>query len=313
MDLQPRSIGELLTDGLVHLRKTAVQVALLAMPFCVVELVVRDSIFGLLPILLEGVTPETPLREAGRTLALLGGAVAGLVLLLAFATQLLSVAITTHAAARVFGQQLAPMEVLTSTVKKSLGIIQTTLLWFLAVVLFGILIPGAVWFAAVFLTASTIVGLLASVLWLAWFVIVMILLGLRWAVWPQVFALEGLKGRAALSRSGRLMGPPGVRMSQNPKFRFSLLLLIYFVVQSAVQQLFLLPTMLRGIDQTPPFSDVSLWSMPLLWALPLAFFQVTTNALILPLNGVLSTLFYLDLRVRYEGFDLDDADREPPA
>ena len=53
----------------------------------------------------------------------------------------------------------------------------------------------------------------------------------------------------------------------------------------------------------------------LLWALPLAFFQVATNALVLPLNGVISTLFYYDLRVRYEGFDLDvDADgpSDPP-
>jgi hypothetical protein len=79
-------------------------------------------------------------------------------------------------------------------------------------------------------------------------------------------------------------------------------------VQTTVQQLFLLPSMLRGIGQTPPFSDVSLWSMALYWSLPLAVLQVLTNALVLPLSGVLSTLFYFDVRVRHEGFDLEVGD-----
>lgn len=308
----PKSIGELLTDGLALLRKTALPIALIAMPFCVLELVVRDTIFGLLPVLLEGVTPETPIDEALALLGWLGLSVSALVLLLAFVTQTLSVAVTTRAAASLFGQALTPADVFRSVAGRGLGIAGTTLLWFVAIVAIGFVLPSAVLVAVVYLTASTLFAVLGGVLWLLWFVVVLIVLGLRWAVWPQVLALEGLTGRKALARSRALMGPEGVRFDQNPKFRLSLLLLIYFVVQSAVQQLFLLPTLLRGLDQSPPFSDMSLWSMGLLWAVPLAFGQVATNALVLPLNGVLSTLFYFDLRVRYEGFDLDDDVASPP-
>ena len=72
MELVPRTVGELLTAGLALLRRTAGPMALLAMPFCVLELVLRDTIFGLLPILLEGVTPNTPVEDAFFVLLKLG-------------------------------------------------------------------------------------------------------------------------------------------------------------------------------------------------------------------------------------------------
>jgi len=310
MELVPRSVGELLTAGLALLRRTAGPLALVAMPFCVLELVLRDTLFGLLPLLVEGVTPETPIEDALRVLALVGAALSGLVVLLAFVTQSLSVAVSLRAAAAVFGQPLTPMETLRATAKRGLPIAGTTLLWFFAIILLGFVLPAALLAAVAYLTASSLVVVLGLPLWVVWFAAVMVVLGLRWAVWPQTLALEGLAGVRALRRSRQLMGPPGVVFYKNPKFRLSLLLLVYFVVQSAVQQLFLLPSLVRGFGQDPPFQDMSLWSMPLLWAVPLAFGQVATNALVLPLNGVLTTLFYFDLRVRYEGFDLDTQDEE---
>jgi hypothetical protein len=305
MELVPRSIGELLTESLALLRRNAAPIALVAMPFCVLELVVRDSIFGLFPVLLHGVQPDTPLEDAARTLLVLTASISGLVLALAWITQGLSVAVTLRTRAAVFGDKPEPLAVLRDTLRRALPIAGTTLLWFVLITLFAFVVPGVVVVGAAFLTASTVVALLGSLLLMIWSVVIVVVLGLRWAVWPQVLALEGLAGPKALSRSRGLMGPEGVRFDQNPKFRLSVLMLVFFVVQSGVQQLFLLPSLIRGFSQSPPMSDVSLWSMPLLWALPLAFFQVATNALILPLNGVISTLFYYDLRVRYEGFDLD--------
>lgn len=309
MELQPRSVGELLSDAFTLLRRHARVIALLALPFCALELVLRDAMFSLFSSVTGGLTPDSPVGEATGALGRLFVAVLGLGFALAVLSWLLALAASTMTAGTLFGQRLEPSAVLKGSLRYTGRVVLTALLWFLTVGLAGVVLPSAVVLGLVFMTLDPLAILLVSVLGLVWFVVVLIAVGLRWALWPQVLALEGLSAVQALRRSSALMGPPGVRLAQNPKFRLSLLLLVYFMVQTAVQQLFLLPTMLQGFAQTPPFSgDTSLWSLPLYFGVPLALLQVASNSLLLPLNGVLSTLFYFDLRVRHEGYDLDLAE-----
>lgn len=306
MDLQPRSVGELLSDALALLRRHLGRIALVALPFCALELVLRDAMFSLFPVLMKGVTPDAPLDEATAMLARVttSGAVLGFAL--AVVSWMLTLATATMTAGALFHQALEPTDVLRGTLKHTGRVALTALLWFLSLLLLGVVLPTAVVGGLVFVTMSPLVLALSAIAGVVWFAVVMIGLGLRWALWPQAIALEGLAPVKALRRSTALMGPPGVRLSQNPKFRLSLLMLVYFAVQSAVQQLFMLPTMIEGFSQTPPFSgDTSLWSMPLYFGVPLALFQVVTNSVLLPLSGVLTTLFYFDVRVRYEGYDLE--------
>lgn len=309
MELQPRGVGELLSDAFALLRRHARRIALVALPFCALELVLRDALFALFPAVSRGLAFDATLDEATAVLARLTTAGMTLGFALAVLSWLLTIAATTMTAGALFGQRLEPMAVLRGTLRYLGRVVLTALLWFTTLGLVGVLLPTALVVGMVFITLDPIAIALAGLVAIVWFVVVMIVVGLRWALWPQVMALEGRSAVQALRRSSALMGPPGVRLTQNPKFRLSLLLLVYFAAQSAVQQLFMLPTMVQGFAQVPPFSgDTSLWSLPLYFGVPLALLQVASNSLLLPLSGVLSTLFYFDLRVRYEGYDLDVAE-----
>jgi hypothetical protein len=47
--------------------------------------------------------------------------------------------------------------------------------------------------------------------------------------------------------------------------------------------------------------------MPVPMLIPLALVEVALNAAVMPFSAVLLTLFTLDLRVRYEGLDMEPA------
>ena len=44
--------------------------------------------------------------------------------------------------------------------------------------------------------------------------------------------------------------------------------------------------------------------MPLWFIVPFGAIEVLANALVVPFTSLLMTLFYFDLRVRFEGYDL---------
>lgn len=309
MELQPRSVGELLSDALALLRRHARLVALVALPFCALELVLRDALFSLFPALSDSVAFDASLDEATAVLARLTTAGLTLGFALSVLGWLLALATSTLTAGALFGQRLEPMAVARGALRHIGRVLLTGIVWFLTLGLAGVAAPAALVVGLVFITIDPVALFVAGLVGLLWAVVVFVSVSLSWALWPQVMALEGLSSLQALRRSRRLMGPAGVPLSQSPKFRLSLLVLVYFAVQSAVQSLFLLPTLAQGLGQTPPFSgDTSLWSMPLYFGVPLALLQVASNSLLLPLSAVLSTLFYFDVRVRYEGYDLDVAD-----
>lgn len=304
--LVPRGVGELLSDAAALLKRILRPVLVMALPFCVVELVFREGAHALLARVRGTLGSDgiPSLGELASALVPLGGYFA-LVFASFLATQLLGAGAILASSGALFGQRLTPVELLVGGLKKAAPVMYTLLLWVLAIELASAL-PGALLVGLIVVAPSTPVALVGAALWGAWMLLVVIFLGLRWALWPQALVLEGLSGPRALARSTELMAARGGGFAQSPKFRLSVLMLVYLAVASALQSLFAMPTIIKGLTQTPPFSDLSLWSFPIAWIVPLAAVQVATNAIIMPFNGVVTTLFYFDLRVRYEGFDLGD-------
>lgn len=313
--LAPRSIGELLSDAAALLRQRLAPIVVMALPFCVVELLCREGAQALFARALFLMGPNGDM--APEQLPEIGGMMAGYsgLLFASFAvTQLLGGSAVLASSGALFGQRLTPAQLILGGLKKAAAVLVTLLLWSAALFALAIVLPGVVLgllvAGAVALSppAAVVVGIIGMLLWLAWMVLVIVVLALRWALWLQAVVLEGLSGPRALARSTELMAARGGGFAQSPKFRLSILLLVYMAVASTLQSLFAMPMLIQGVTQQPMFSDVSLWSMPLGWMIPLAALQVATNAILMPFSGVLSTLFYFDLRVRYEGFDLGDDD-----
>lgn len=301
-EFQPRSVGELISDAIAQVRSLLRPLAFAALPFCVVELlfreganVVNDRIRGLVvePDQIPSVLVELA-THTGASVSLLVGSI--------LAAQLIA-SIATLASARArFGQRVSPATLIRSALRRAPAVFGTQLLWgglFVAALvlppaLLGI--PLTLLFDVWGLGIALILGALSSLL-------LAIVLGLRWALWLQVLVLEGRAGFRALSRSAELMRHRGGGYERNPKLRLSVLYIVYFMIASSLQSLFAMPILIQGFTQSPPFSSMSLWNLPIALVVPIAAFQVVTNAVVMPLSGVLGTLFYYDLRVRYEGLE----------
>ncbi|MFZ9886156.1 MAG: hypothetical protein ACO3JL_01535 [Myxococcota bacterium] len=307
MQLTPRSVGELLTEGIALLRRWWRTFAIAALPFCVLELLCRDALLMVLGTIVRSLDPELPLEAAGAVLANKLAQAAACGAALALTSWMLAVVGTFATEGALRDEVIEPRELIARGFRRAPQLLLTALLWGGIVTLVVLVPPPLLLVGALAISPTPLTGIIAGLVGLLWFVIALVMMGLRFALWPQILALEERFGRAALARSVALMGPRGVSFTTSPKLRLSLLLLVYFALQSAVQQLFLLPTLLQGFQHTPPFSgDLSLWALPLYLAAPLAALQVASNSLLLPLAAVFSTLFYRDLRIRFEGVGIDD-------
>jgi hypothetical protein len=120
-------------------------------------------------------------------------------------------------------------------------------------------------------------------------------------------AIEGLSGWKAVKRSSQLVRyDPGLGILYWGEMRLSFLLLPLFVIEMLVLSLTSLPVTLQQINEilrhggggqiaAPPDSTVILSEI-------LTFLAVS---LLLPLYSIATTLFYYDVRIRREGFDLE--------
>jgi hypothetical protein len=196
-------------------------------------------------------------------------------------------------------------------------------------------VVGAVWtyvLKLVFYTLSLIFPLLALFAFKAWsliappasfaglvfFIVVTSLLGvaslapvlvvvMRLMVTAPAVALEGLTGWPACRRSSALVRyDPGLGFFYWGETRLSLLLLPLFVIQLLVSTLTSVPVILSQINdvvrhgtatQFATQSDVVVVGSQILTYL--------AGSLILPLYTIAVTLFYYDVRIRREGFDLE--------
>ena len=309
MEMTPRAVGELLSDAVALMRRHMKAIFLIALPFCALEVLMREGGATLLAVARRGVDQGTP-EEVLAALPYLGG---GFLFWLGMSVvlQLLAAATTTLTAAVALGQPMTAQEATKSALRRVASILWTTLLFSLGLILFAAVLPALPVIALAFVTFNPIVligvyGSLAVVLAVVFF--------FRWVMWPQVLMLEGRSGLAALKRSKEMMAARAdagrFDLAASAKFRLSVLMLVFFVASGALQALFAIPTLLvsystSGVAELPPLIELPGW-----FIVPVVLVTVLTNSVVFPFSGVASTLFYFDLRVRHEGFGLSDDDSD---
>jgi len=120
-------------------------------------------------------------------------------------------------------------------------------------------------------------------------------------------ALEGLSGWKAVSRSSALVRyDPGLGILYWGEMRLSFLLLPLFIIELLILSLTSLPLTIHQLGEimrhgsggqiAPPPDSVMILSQILTFL---------AGSLILPLYSIATTLFYYDIRIRREGFDLE--------
>lgn len=146
----------------------------------------------------------------------------------------------------------------------------------------------------------------ATVLALASFLPVLVV-AMRLMVTVPVLALEGLAGWRGCRRSSALVRfDPGLGFFYWGETRLSLLLLPLFVISIMCSSLTSLPQIIAGVNEFIHQGTTTTVTNPS--DIVLVGSQVLTylaGALILPLYSIAVLLFYYDVRIRSEGFDLE--------
>lgn len=130
---------------------------------------------------------------------------------------------------------------------------------------------------------------------------------MRLMVTVPALALEGFSGWKAILRSSALVRyDPGLGIFYWGEMRLSFLLLPLVIIELLILSLTSLPLVLHHLGEimrhgsggqvVPPPDSVVILSQILTFL---------ANSLILPLCSIATTLFYYDIRIRREGFDLE--------
>ena len=169
-----------------------------------------------------------------------------------------------------------------------------------AITLYGQLHPPQQFSTLIFFLVGALILLVASV-------VPVLIIFMRLMVTVPAVALEGLAGWRAVKRSSALVRyDPGLGMMYWGEMRLSLLLLPLFVIELLALSLTSLPVTFHAIDQMLRHGAIGQVATPPDAALIISQILVLlTGALLLPLYLIATTLFYYDVRIRREGFDLD--------
>ncbi|MCE9673698.1 hypothetical protein LY474_38440 [Myxococcus stipitatus] len=139
-------------------------------------------------------------------------------------------------------------------------------------------------------------GMVAAMLWYF----------LRFLLVPPVLAMEDLGVWAAFKRSGALLSgrvEPGFlgRVVVRAMILFTVVSLILF----SLHIVFTIPSWLVMLPYGSPFDATTLTRTPQYLLVPVEILQTAAQAVFSPVNFVFCALFYLDMRVRREGLDLE--------
>lgn len=309
---RPRSTGELLSDAMAVLRSHFKTLALLALPFCAVDLILREGGQAALASLKASLGSDSgPIRLeqlAQSAAAGLGGL--GLLLGSIVVTQLLTVGVMAMAAEVWRGRRPAVPFALERILACGAPQVVTSIL-FVVVLVGAVVAPLILAGIAAVLTAGAVGGAMATalgVLGAALAAVLVIAVTLRFGLYGQAVVLEERFAMDAFARSAALMAPQGLPLRESAKFRLSLLFFVSFALSLTQQGLVAIPRIVLASAGSWSVSDglPPLASMPLAFIVPAALAEVALNAAIAPFAGVLLTLFYFDLRVRTEALDLED-------
>jgi hypothetical protein len=130
---------------------------------------------------------------------------------------------------------------------------------------------------------------------------------MRLMVTVPALALEGLSGWAAARRSSALVRyDPGLGFLYWGEMRLSFLLLPLFVIELLTSSLTSVPMIIAQVNEAVRHGSATQFATPsdavVIGSQILTYFA---GALIVPLYTIATTLFYYDVRIRREGFDLE--------
>ncbi len=177
--------------------------------------------------------------------------------------------------------------------------------------LFPALAFAAIYFYALFHPPQTFFPLLAfgsaALLLLVASLAPVLVVFMRLMITVPALALEGRSGWNAIKRSATLVRyDPGLGILYWGEMRLSFLLLPLFIIELLILSLTSLPLTLHQIGEvmrhgssgqiSPPPDSIMILSQILTFL---------AGSLILPLYSIATTLFYYDIRIRREGFDLE--------
>lgn len=304
---EPRTTGEIISDAVSVLRRSFPVIFSIAVPFCAVDLLLREVsqsfLAKLAPLLLkpDGLSPDelaAALPDVGIVLGFLAAAFA--------VQQLLMGAVTVVGEQAFLGEPASARGALQRVARRGGPLVLTNLLFMVVLTLAMLLTLGVPTGLSVLIALETglvpliVVGV---VLGLIGCLVVMLVLTLRWSLYGPAVVCEGRSLFSALGRSSSLTAPRGLPFGETPRFRLSVMLLIALGISSVLQSLFVVPRLVVAFVTGWSFSNGAmpgLAHVPLWFAVPFGLIEVVTNAAVIPLSGLLLALFSFDLRVRYE-------------
>jgi hypothetical protein len=176
---------------------------------------------------------------------------------------------------------------------------------------FPALASAAVYFYALFYPPLTFFPLLvfggAALFLFVASVAPVLIVFMRLMIAVPALALEGLSGWKAIKRSAAIVRyDPGLGILYWGEMRLSFLLLPLFIIELLILSLTSLPLTLHQIGEVMRHGSSGQIAAPPDSIMILS--QILTflaGSLILPLYSIATTLFYYDIRIRREGFDLE--------
>ncbi|MGI5864615.1 MAG: hypothetical protein ACOX6T_21555 [Myxococcales bacterium] len=317
--LRPMTMGEILDRALGLFRSNFLRLFTVMLAFHAPMYAVQKAFQTLMqqkapalarPGAFRGVLPD------GEQLAWFFGGAAALGVVSLALYQLAVAALATGAARGFLGERIEPGRALREAFARAPQVLGTFLLLSLWTSLLLALstAPGAGLIAAGFLAfgspgariAATVVGLLAV---FGALLVVGLYLMLRYALVTEVVMIERLSFVRALRRSARLMaGRVGPTFFDNCKVRASIVLAVTFFISVSVAIVASLPSYLvYAAFDVSPFNPESFDpSLVPLWAmLPVEAFAVFCQTAVAPYGLLATIVFYFDVRIKREGFDLE--------
>jgi membrane-anchored glycerophosphoryl diester phosphodiesterase (GDPDase) len=152
-----------------------------------------------------------------------------------------------------------------------------------------------------------IFGLGATLLMLASVAPVLVVF-MRLMVTIPALAIEGHSGWRAIQRSSQLVRyDPGLGIFYWGEMRLSFLLLPLFIIELLILSLTAVPPLLHQFGEVAQHGSAggALAATPDAVSVAIQITIFLAGALILPLYSIATTLFYYDIRIRREGFDLE--------
>lgn len=328
-DLRPLSLGEIIDRCAIFWRAHLVPLFALGLGFQLIDYIFKKTVAITLertssllrnPQELEARIQDDPLGVTTE-LGLMVLAAILLMVVLTWSYWISTVVIARYVVPIQLGESARPSDGLRRGLQRLgalTGAYLLSLLWGLGITLLCML-PGTIALVLGAVLTSTVEGSGGRILGVALSVIGVIVMGLGWltallwyflrfAVLGPVFAMEDLAALGSFRRSGALLsGRVAPGFMGRVKVRAMILLTAIGGIVIAVTLIFSIPGLIvhSAYGQFGNPSAAAANPIPQAILVPVELFQVLGQSIFLPLSLVFSAMFYLDLRMRREGLDLE--------